>query len=155
MSSTRTPRSPANISGGTSDAAPEKMHPLAVAELVTAGIVYQSFVRQRDELAAKLKVVEDEMQKRREQLLTSMIAAGVNTIGNEAIDIQITHKRVYSVTDWNAVYDRIRARGEFDLLHKRLATLAVAERESAGDLPEGIRAVVLNDIKVTPRGTRI
>jgi len=55
-------------------------------------------------------------------------------------------------SDWLAIYERIKETGEFDLLHRRLATLAVKERWDAGvELPGIIKVEVY---KLTVSGAK-
>lgn len=124
------------------------------ADALTQAMVYLALDQQRDDLAAKLKVVDEELARRRAALLATMIAAGTTSIGNSRVTAEVTHKRVYKVDDWDALRARIVKSGEWDLLYKQISTTAMRERENNHDLPAGVRPVVLDDVKVAVRKQR-
>jgi hypothetical protein len=106
-----------------------------------------------DELAARLKKVDEQISQLERGILAAMNAAGILTIGGASATATIHIERVYKGEDWPKLYARIRMTGEFDLLHRRLSIPAVREREQAGDLPQGVVAVNLAKIKLTaPKG---
>lgn len=102
----------------------------------------------RDVHAEKLKSTEAQIALMERGILAAMNAAGISTIGSAATVAVIKIERVYKGEDWTRLYERIRMTGEFDLLHRRLSTTAVRERENAGDLPQGVTVVTLQKLKL-------
>lgn len=77
----------------------------------------------------------------RQAIIQAMDAQGLESFRNG--DAQITRVRRESARvdpegGWERLYAHIRATGEFDLLHKRLATTAVQERWAAGVVVDGV-----------------
>jgi hypothetical protein len=107
----------------------------------------------RDAQAAKLKDTESHIAAVERGVLAAMNAASIITIGGRVDTATIHTERVYRADNWPALYDRIRMTGEFDLLHRRLHTTALREREQAGDLPPGVVAVNLQRLKLAPTKT--
>jgi hypothetical protein len=103
---------------------------------------------QRDLQAEKLKQTEAQITLLERGILAAMNAAGLSTIGGATTVALIKIERVYKGDDWPKLYERIRMTGEFDLLHRRLSTTAVREREQAGDLPPGVVVVTLQKLKL-------
>lgn len=102
----------------------------------------------RDVHAAKLKQLDAEILALESALIASMTTANLTTMGDGAYTTRINQQRVYSAERWEDVYARIQRTGEFDLLQKRLSSTAIRERENAGDLPAGVRVVLLPKIKI-------
>lgn len=121
-------------------------HDVIMQEIDTLSTLYAL----RDDQAAHLKATENRIAIIEQGILAAMNAASIVTIGGSAATAIVEPFRVYKGEDWPKLYERIRMTGEFDLLHRRLSIPAVREREQAGDLPQGVVAVNLQRLKLTP-----
>ena len=104
-----------------------------------------------------IKDKESEAIKEHEELLKEAIVTKFREQGMKALGaangvVKMSVLIEPKASDWLAIYERIKETGEFDLLHRRLATLAVKERWDAGvELPGIIKVEVY---KLTVSGAK-
>jgi len=104
-----------------------------------------------------IKDKESEAIKEHEELLKEAIVTkfreqGLKALGAANGIVRMSVLIEPKAVDWLAIYERIKETGEFDLLHRRLASLAVKERWDTGvELPGIIKVEVY---KLTVSGAK-
>jgi len=95
-----------------------------------------------------IKDKESEAIKEHEELLKEAIVTKFREQGLKAMGaanglVKMSVLIEPKASDWLAIYEHIKETGHFDLLHRRIASLAVKERWDAGqELPGVIRVEV-------------
>ena len=103
-------------------------------------MVDQYITLRAQRLTLEKQVVE---LKETEELLKDAIISkgreqGLTAVGATLGLVKINKTEEPVATDWPAVWEYIRETGQFELLHKRLANLAVKEHWEAGETLPGI-----------------
>ena len=99
---------------------------------------YISFRAQRlavDKKVAELKEMEESLKK---AIIAKMKDESMSAVGGANGLVKMTVLREPVANDWSALYDFIKANDAFELLHKRLSTVAVKERADDGEILPGI-----------------
>jgi len=89
----------------------------------------------KEKEAAEIKETEELLKtaiisKAREQELTA--------VGSKLGIVKVKCSKEPKADDWALVYEHIQKTGQFELLHKRLAILAIKEHVDAGETIPGI-----------------
>ena len=78
----------------------------------------------------------------------AMQAAQVTDLGGALGKAAFGKRVVYNCADWNVLQKHIRDTGEFDIVQRRLSSVACRDRDSNGELPPGVRRVELKELKL-------
>jgi len=101
----------------------------------------------------KLEKVVEEMKGREETLKDAIVAKmreeGMTAIGAENGLVKMSELVEPVAQDWPTVWEYIRETGHFDLLHKRLANLAVKARWDVGEPIPGVGQQVVFKLTVS------
>ena len=101
----------------------------------------------------KLEKVVEEMKGREETLKDAIVAKmreeGMTAIGAENGLVKMSELTEPVAQDWPTVWAHVQQTGHFDLLHKRLANLAVKARWEAGEAIPGVGQQVVYKLTVS------
>jgi hypothetical protein len=99
-----------------------------------------------DKEAATLKESEEELKK---TIISKFREGDIQAMGADNGLVKMTTLDEPKCTDWSATYEHIRETGSFELLHRRLANLAVRERWEAGEEIPGVIHTTLYKLSVS------
>lgn len=104
-----------------------------------------------DEAAAAAKVAKDECDKLELELLNSLLDAGLETTGNQALLVSIKRTDVPTIKDSAAFDAYVLEHDALDLLQRRLSTSAWRARVEAGESIPGTEIFKKIDLAVRSR----
>jgi hypothetical protein len=111
-----------------------------------------NYIAARAERLRLDKIVE-EMKAREETLKDAIVAKmreqGMTAIGAENGLVKMSELVEPVATDWTAVWTHVQQTGHFDLLHKRLANLAVKARWENGEEIPGVTSQTVFKLTVS------
>lgn len=95
----------------------------------------------------------DELKERetalRDHLIATLPKSDATGTAGKVARAQVQTKRVPHVEDWEALYKHVKRTGDFELLQRRLANDAVAERWDAGKKVPGVEPFTTVTVSVT------
>jgi hypothetical protein len=101
----------------------------------------------------RLEKLAEEVKSREEILKDAIISKmredGMTAIGAENGLIKMSELIEPVATDWMQVWSHIQKTGDFDLLHKRLANLAVKARWEQGEEIPGVTSTTIFKLSVS------
>ena len=99
-----------------------------------------------DRQAAEIKEAEDDLYK---VIVSKMRDEGMTVLGakNDFVKLKETEEPI--PTDWPALYEYIKATGNFEFLHKRIATLAIKEHWETGEDIPGVGKTTIYKLSVS------
>lgn len=93
-----------------------------------------------------------EEQRIKDFLISSMESAGLTRMAGRGASASISPKTVGRVVDWDAFTQHIAETGGFDLVERRVSSLAYRERLDAGQSVPGVEPVVVKNVNLTKIG---
>lgn len=118
-------------------------------ELGALADAYSGLRARKTELNKALADVASEANRIKRLLLAAMQIHGLSAVGGSVARVGVSYKEVAGVTSWPDLQEHVRATGEFDLLHRRVAELAVKERWKAGVEIPGVEHVTVPDLTIS------
>jgi hypothetical protein len=104
---------------------------------------YIALRAQRLNLDKEAALVKEQEELLKDAIISKMREGNMNAIGADNGLVKMSKLVEPVATDWPQVWAHIRSTNHFDLLHKRLANVAIKERWEAGeDIPGVGRAEV-------------
>jgi len=104
-------------------------------DLVNAYIAHRTQRLAKEKEAAEIKELEETLK---DAIISKFKEQGLKALGAENGTVKMSSAIEPVGQDWIATWAYIRETGEFDLLHRRLANLAVKERWDAGKEVPGV-----------------
>ena len=103
----------------------------------------------RLELERRAKDLKSEEFSLRQEIIVLLGTAGLDKASGHNATASLKTAMMPMVTDWDLVFSYVRDNDRFDLLQKRLSTLAWRDLNEAGSLVPGTEAVEDVDISLT------
>lgn len=104
-------------------------------DLVNSYIALRAQRLVKDKEAAEIKEQEEILK---DAIISKMREGDINAIGADNGLVKMSKLVEPVATDWPAVWAHIQETGHFDLLHKRLANLAIKARWEDGESIPGV-----------------
>lgn len=98
--------------------------------------------------AATIKELEDDLKK---TIIAKFREGDIKALGAANGLVKLQEKEEPVAEDWPAIWEHIKATGQFELLHRRIATLAVKEHWDAGEVIPGIRKTTVYNLTVSKK----
>ena len=130
-------------------AAPNLPPPQTPTELLADAMLLLLLQESHAVRAAALRAEKATLDARETVLVDAMGRMGFDNIADGTVCLDIKQRRVYRVTDWNALRERIVADDAWELLNKVVNLPAMREREGNNALPPGVEGVSLPVLKIT------
>jgi len=108
------------------------------------------FEAQKKTLAEDKRRLDEAMAKAKFDLARIMQESDMTVFGTARATATIETTEESVVEDWGDLYAHIIKTGDFDLLHRRLSSTAVAERMLAGATVPGVGSRPVTTVKVRP-----
>ena len=115
-------------------------------DLVNAYISYRTQRLAKEKEAELIKEVEDRIK---DSIIQKFNEQGLKAMGADNGIVKMSSTKEPKANDWPAIYEYIRETGSFELLHRRLANLAIKERWEAGESIPGIGDTTVYKLSVS------
>lgn len=103
----------------------------------------------RLEVEKQVKQLKEEEYAMRNAILLALGESGLAKASGQLATASIRTSEIPVVSDWEEVYNFISEHDRFDLLQKRLSTIAWRDLKESGTLVPGTEAVEDTDISLT------
>ena len=103
---------------------------------------------QRLKLQKEVDAVAANEQLLKEHLIQTLPKSKASGVAGKLVRVLIINKTIPVVKDWPAFYKYVKRTGQFDLMQRRLADSAVAERWEAGKQIPGVEHFVVPTISM-------
>jgi hypothetical protein len=104
-----------------------------------------------EERVKELRAVENEMKL---MILQGLEEQGISSAGGEDFLVFRTRRAMVDVKDWNTFHRHIMATGDLDLLQRRPAIRAIADREDNSESVPGVKVGHYFDLSVRSKGAK-
>lgn len=108
----------------------------------------------RLEIQKELDVLKESERDLKAQVLAMLDDLKLTSAGGEDFAVCRQKRAIVDVTDWVAFYKHISETGHFDLLQKRPAVRALADRAEEGDKVPGVKLGHFYDLSVKTKGAK-
>lgn len=125
---------------------------------ITADDVVAAYIKTRDEIAARKKLLEEELrplqelqEKRENWLIGEIVRTGLKNLPTKHGTAYITRAESVTVADWDAFFDYVQRGEKWELLEHRAAKVGVLEimgEERQNPPPPGLNYSALQKIGV-------
>lgn len=120
-----------------------------VKDLAASIDAYQFKRQERLALEKDVQDLKDEEIALRDGIVEALKKNSLTSAGGTTHTFVITKKREPSVTDWDALYKYIKKKSAFDLLQRRLSSLAMRERWDEGEEVPGVVGVEVESVSLS------
>jgi hypothetical protein len=111
-----------------------------------------NYIAARAERLRIEKLVEEMVSREtilKDAIISKMREQGITKLGCEAGTVKMAELIEPVATDWQQVWDHVQKTGHFDLLHRRLANLAVKARWEHGEEIPGVTSTTVFKLTVS------
>lgn len=115
---------------------------------------YRALRGQRRGLDEAIKELRREETIVKDKIMDALDKLNLQSAGGEEFTVYKQKKTLVCVKDWDKFYQHILATGHFDLLQKRPAVLALADRAADGAEVPGVELGHFYDVSVRTKGAK-
>ena len=123
-----------------------------MAAIKELGLIIDEYYEQRAirlEAERKIKELKEAETRLKYQILEILAESGLQKASGHVATASIKTTMIPVVEDWDSIYKYIVDTDRFDLLHKRLSTIAWRELYEAGEVLPGTTGVEDIDLSLT------
>ena len=126
----------------------KKKKGISPEELATKADQLKALQVKRLELAKEVDLMEGQEKALKQELIQMFQDSNVQGIAGRLAYVSLVEKTVPVAQDWDKLYEYIQETGDFDLLHRRLTTSAVAARWEGGVEVPGVASESYFDLSI-------
>ena len=126
--------------------APLELDMTTVSSMVDEYVVVRAARLEQDKVAEAFRTKEEALKV---ALLEGMKLSSQHVLASKKHSVTLREREEPSVTDWQTLYDHIRATGDFELLQRRPTTLACRERWEAGVAIPGVSKYTVQSLSIS------
>ncbi|NIQ99209.1 MAG: hypothetical protein GTN78_03275 [Gemmatimonadales bacterium] len=115
---------------------------------------YRKIRQDRLDLDKQAKALGEAERVLKDLILEELDRLQLKSAGGEDFTVYKQQKTLVRVSDWEKFYNHIQQTGHFDLLQKRPAVLALADRAVDGDAVPGVELGHYFDVSVRTKGAK-
>jgi|ETNvirnome_6_100_1030635.scaffolds.fasta_scaffold40147_2 hypothetical protein len=94
----------------------------------------------------EVRSIKEEAQQVESELFEKMSREGIEKTGIDGYSVRITRDIFPQVEDWDTVFNYVKKNNMFNLLYKRINSVAFRELVDNGKIPEGIKSNIVEKL---------